>query len=40
VSDHSFLNVMGVERFYARTNAGFNLKVHTSLIALICTNMG
>jgi len=30
---------MGIERLYARTNAGFELKVHATLIALICTNM-
>jgi transposase, IS4 family len=30
---------MGIERLYARTNAGFELKVRATLIALICTNM-
>jgi hypothetical protein len=30
---------MGVERLYARTNTGFDLKVHASLIALACTNL-
>ena len=29
---------MGIERLYARTNAGFDLKVYASLIALACTN--
>ena len=33
------LEQMGIERLYARTNAGFELKVHATLIALICTNM-
>ena len=33
------LEQMGSERLYARTNAGFELKVHATLIALICTNM-
>ena len=32
------LEKMGVERLQARTNAGFDLKVHAALIALICTN--
>ncbi|MBO9325599.1 MAG: hypothetical protein J7463_09420 [Roseiflexus sp.] len=36
---NSQLEKMGIERFYARTNAGFALKVHATLIALICTNM-
>ncbi|GAB4113196.1 MAG: IS982 family transposase [Roseiflexaceae bacterium] len=36
---NSQLEKMGVERLYARTNAGFTLKVHAALIALICTNM-
>ncbi|MGQ9827535.1 MAG: transposase [Roseiflexus sp.] len=36
---NSQLEKMGVERFYARTNAGFDLKVHAALIALVCTNM-
>ena len=35
----SQLEKMGIERLYARTNAGFDLKVHATLIALICTNM-
>ncbi len=29
---------MGIERLHARTNAGFDLKVHASLIALQCWN--
>ena len=33
------LETMGSERLYARTNAGFELKVHATLIARICTNM-
>jgi len=36
---NSQLEKMGVERLYARTNAGFDLKVHAALIALVCTNM-
>jgi hypothetical protein len=36
---NSQLEKMGVERLYARTNIGFDLKAHASLIALICTNM-
>ncbi|MBO9333835.1 MAG: hypothetical protein J7455_03255 [Roseiflexus sp.] len=36
---NSQLEKMGIKRFYARTNAGFALKVHATLIALICTNM-
>jgi len=36
---NSHLEKMGIERLYARTNAGFELKVHATLIALICTNM-
>ena len=30
---------MGLERLYARTNPGFELKVLASIIALSCTNM-
>ena len=30
---------MGIERLYARTNPGFELKVLASIIALSCTNM-
>jgi len=33
------LETMGIERLDARPNAGFELKVHATLIALICTNM-
>ena len=33
------LEKMGIERLDARTNAGFDLKVHATLIALIGTNM-
>jgi len=36
---NSHLETMGIERLYARPNAGFELKVHATLIALICTNM-
>jgi len=35
---NSQLEKMGVERLYARTNAGFELKVLASVIALACTN--
>jgi len=30
---------MGLQRLRARTNAGFDLKVHASVLALACTNM-
>jgi hypothetical protein len=30
---------MGMERLYARTEPGFMIKVHASLIALACTNL-
>jgi hypothetical protein len=30
---------MGMERLYARTNTGFELKVLAAIIALACTNM-
>jgi hypothetical protein len=30
---------MGLERLYARTNPGFELKVLASIIALACTNL-
>ncbi len=30
---------MGMERLYARTDPGFMIKVHASLIALACTNL-
>ena len=36
---NSQLEKMGIERLAARTNVGFDLKVHAALIALICTNM-
>ncbi|MCG8349761.1 MAG: IS982 family transposase [Chloroflexales bacterium] len=36
---NSQLEKMGIERLYTRTNTGFDLKVHASLIALTCTNM-
>lgn len=36
---NSQLEKMGVERLHARTNRGFDLKLHAALIALICTNM-
>ena len=33
------LEKMGIERLHSGVNAGFELKVHATLIALICTNM-
>jgi Transposase DDE domain len=36
---NSQLEKRGIERLYARTNTGFDLKVHASLIALACTNL-
>lgn len=36
---NSQLEKMGVERLYARTNAGFEIKVHASLLALTFTNL-
>ena len=36
---NSQAEAMGVERLRARTNAGFDLKVHASVLALLCTNM-
>ena len=36
---NSQLERMGVEQLYARTNAGFDIKVHASLLALACTNI-
>ncbi len=36
---NSQLEKMGVERLYARTNIGLDLKLYASLIALTCTNM-
>jgi len=35
---NSQLESMGVERLKARTNAGFEIKLHASLVALFCTN--
>jgi IS5 family transposase len=35
---NSQLEAMGVQRLRARTNAGFELKVHASLLALVCAN--
>jgi hypothetical protein len=35
---NSQAEAMGLERLHARTNAGFDLKVHASLIALQCWN--
>ncbi len=35
---NSQLENMGVERLHARTNAGLDLKLHASLIAVTCTN--
>lgn len=37
---NSQLEAMGVQRLRARTNAGFELKVHASLLALACANAG
>ena len=36
---NSQLEKMGIERLYARTNLGFELKVQASLVALICSTM-
>jgi len=33
------LEKMGMQHLHARTNAGFDIKVHASLLALTCTNM-
>jgi len=33
------LEKMGIERLPRGANAGFELKAHATLIALICTNM-
>ena len=35
---NSQLEAMGLQRLRARTNAGFELKVHASLLALVCAN--
>ncbi len=37
-SVNSQLERMGVERLYARTNVGFELKVHSSLVAVTLSN--
>jgi hypothetical protein len=34
----SQLEAMGLQRLRARTNTGFELKVHASLLALLCLN--
>jgi len=36
---NSQAEAMGAQRLRARTNAGFDLKVWASVLALICTNM-
>jgi len=36
---NSQLENMGIQRLHARTNAGFLLKVHASLLALMCANL-
>jgi hypothetical protein len=36
---NSQLEKMGAQHLHARTNAGFDIKVHASLLALACTNM-
>jgi len=36
---NSQAEAMGLQRRRARTNAGFDLKVHASVLALACTNM-
>lgn len=36
---NSQLEKMGMQHLHARTNAGFDIKVHASLLALTCTNM-
>lgn len=35
---NSQLEAWGVQRLHTRTNAGFEIKVHASLLALLCTN--
>jgi hypothetical protein len=35
---NSQLEAMGLQRLRARTNAGFEIKVHASLLALVCAN--
>ena len=36
---NSQLEKMGIERLYARTNPGIDLKIHAALIALTVTNL-
>ncbi len=36
---NSQLESMGLQRLHARTNAGLELKVHASLVAVACTNI-
>lgn len=36
---NSQLENMGIQRLHARTNEGFMLKVHASLLALLCANL-
>ena len=36
---NSQCEAMGLQRLHARTNAGFELKVHASLVALQCSNV-
>jgi hypothetical protein len=36
---NSQLAKMGIERLHARTNPGFEIKVHASLLALACSNL-
>ncbi len=36
---NSQLESMGIQQLHARTNAGFEMKVHASLIAVTCTNL-
>jgi hypothetical protein len=32
------LEKMGLQRLHARTNGGFEIKVHASVLALLCAN--
>lgn len=36
---NSQAEAMGVQRLRARTTAGFDLKVHASVLAVACTNL-
>ena len=36
---NSQLDEMGIERLYARTNTGFEIKLQATLLALIFTNL-